>query len=118
MALAVLGLVVAASVRSSSNAVANLSFLESRTMAHWVAMNRAAELQLAADLSQEWVELYPETGEVEMAGRIWYWKVSSAETRDKDVRRVDIEVRQSEDSEYPASSLSFFLGRPMKKNRA
>ncbi len=108
VALAMLSLVCLSMAASSGRAVDNAGYLKERTLATWVAMNKAAEIQLA----KKWIPTSTADGESEMAGRKWQWKVTGYETPDEDIRRGIIEVRKETDDEEPLSSLTIFLGRP------
>ncbi len=109
VALAVLSIISMAVMNSGGAAVENAAYLKNRTLAHWVAMNKAAELQL----SPEWVAVATVQGAAEMAGREWRWSVTGQETPDSGIRRADIKVRRDEDDEEPLATLLIFLGRPV-----
>jgi general secretion pathway protein I len=106
VALAVLGLVAAAALRTSGNAVNNVFYLKQQTMAHWVAMNKAAELEL----SEPWRDDNTRTGVENFADRQWHWSITGHETPDQDMRRFEIAVRGSSEEGEPLSTLTLFLG--------
>lgn len=93
VALAVLAIAMAALVESAGSFTSNQSYLENKTIAHWVALNQLAALQVADSAPpmgmQEGVE--------EMAGRIWRWTTQLTQTADQDVAKASVTVRQEED---------------------
>lgn len=69
---------------------ANVTYLRDKTFAHWVAMNHMAELEA----SNTYPSLGRKSGEEEIGGKEWHWTAEVKNTPDKDIRRVEIEVRQ------------------------
>lgn len=109
VALAVLGIALAALTHNISMNVGNTAYLRERTFAHWVAMNKVAELQLSA----QWPGPGTQKGDALLAKRQWYWTATIANTDDPDVRRVDVAVFGTESSRQPLATLVSYLGRPM-----
>jgi len=66
----------------------NLSQIEEMTFASYVANNRLAQMQV----SKTWPPKDKDKGEVEMAGRTWYWQQKVLETEDKRLRSVTVSV--------------------------
>jgi general secretion pathway protein I len=110
VALAILSIVVITVVKNTATTISNAGYLRDRTFAHWVAMNKAAELQLAG----QWPAQGQEQGEVELANRAWRWSAVFKETPDPDVRRVAISVAAAENIETvaPLTTLVVYLARP------
>lgn len=109
VALAVIAIAMAALVKGGGQSAVAEAHLRDKTFAHWVALNRVAELRL----QKQW----PDTGESgsdeEMAHQHWYTLAKVSNTDDADVRRVDVEVRTSQDKESPLiDSVVAFLPRP------
>ena len=109
VALAVVAIALAALVKGGSQSAATAAHLRDKSFAHWVAMNRVAELRL----QPQW----PETGETrsdeEMARRRWYTSAKVIATDDADVRRLEVEVRGSEEKDAPIiARVTAFLPRP------
>lgn len=107
VALAVLAIALTAMIKGVGTQVSNQSYLRDRTLAHWVAMNKAAELQIA----RKWPEAGSETGSAPMGPHEWYWKVTVQNTPDPDVRRMDVAVSATEGGE-PVTSLVGYLLKP------
>ena len=111
VALAILSLVSLALTTTGGTAVDNAGYLKERTLATWVAMNKAAELELAG----EWIPLSAADGEAEMAASKWFWKITGHETPHENIRRGVIEVRRERASEDPLTVFTVFMGRPAGK---
>ena len=111
-ALAVVAIALTAILSSSGRTVSNVVHMRDGTLAQWVAENRIAELRLEG----EWPSTGRSNGEVEMAGREWFWEAEVENTQDEDLRRVDVSVSTSRDAERSAANLSAFIGRPMPTN--
>lgn len=88
VALAVLAVALGALIRTAGDAAANAGHLRDKTLAHWVAMNRIAEQQLAPT----WPSVGERGGETEMAGREWHWEEVVEATEDADMRRLTVHV--------------------------
>jgi len=108
VALAIIAIAMGALIKGGAANAGNAAYLRDKTVAHWVAMNKAAELQLEAG----WPPLGTTQGKVEMANRQWEWTARVVETPEADVRRVDLEVRAADDKkEAVLDRLSAFLPR-------
>lgn len=110
VALAVIALALAAGTSAISGNIRNASGLQQRTYAHWVAMNKLAEMQLA----NQWPAIKTTRGSSLMARQEWYWSTSVTKTPDEFdlIRKVDVMVRLDEDDESPLISLTGYVGRP------
>ncbi len=108
VALAVLAIALAAVVTEASQDVKNLSRIRDHTLAHWVAMNRIAELQL----QPEWPAIGKSSGTEEMDQTLWQWETVVNSTDDDNVRRLDISVMNEDKEDDVLSHLIAYLGRP------
>lgn len=113
VALAVFAFAALALMKVIGEGVATLDHLQDKTIAHWVAQNRLALVQLEPE--------FPSTGtrqgKTDMAGRTWFWRAIVKSTADKELRRVEVEVRESEDSESPLETLVGFVGRSQQESK-
>ncbi len=110
VALAVLAIALAAIVTESSQNIKNLIRLREHTIAHWVAMNRIAELQL----QPAWPATGQASGVVEMAHGSWRWETRVTDTDDDAVRRLDIDVlKDTPRNDDVLEHLISYLGQPM-----
>lgn len=110
VALAVLAIAVAAVVTAVSDNVSNAAYLRDRTLAHWVAMNKVAEMQVSGD----WPEAGTKHGESLMASQNWSWQITVSNTDDSDVRRLDVDVYADREHKNVLATLVAYLGRPPK----
>ena len=115
VALGILAVALGAVIQSVSQATSNISYLRDKTFAHWVAMNRAVEIQ-AGD---SWPSIGTNEGSEVMAGHEWFWKETvseppGAEELAQAARRVEIEVRRERKSQSPVVSIMMFVGKPLK----
>lgn len=88
IAMAILAIAMSAIISAVSRNVNNVNYLQDKTLAHWVAMNKVAEIQV----SKEWPQVGLKKGTAPMANHEWYWEVAVANTEDKDVKRIDVKV--------------------------
>ncbi len=108
VALAVIAIAVAAVMAAISGNVSNAAYIQDRTLAHWVAMNKIAEVQV----SMEWPAAGTQHGESLMASREWSWRITVSTTDDPDVRRLDVAVFANQDQKTPLSAIVAYVGRP------
>ncbi|MBU0673676.1 MAG: type II secretion system minor pseudopilin GspI [Proteobacteria bacterium] len=111
VALAILSIVAISALKNNSTIIANTTYLQDKTMAHWVAMNKAAELQLAGN----WL---PEEEEIEgvavLADRQWQWHAKGQATPDPDLQQLEIRVGpfREQGKFSPMADVTVYLGRP------
>ena len=110
IAIGVISFAIAAGITAVSVNSNNASGLQQRTYAHWVAMNKMAELQI----DNQWPAVGTKKGSALMARQEWFWLMKVSKTPDGFdlIRRVDIMVRMGEDDETPLVTLTGFVGRP------
>ena len=82
-----------------------------KTVAHWVALNKMAEVRIDG----KWPNTGVTRGEAEMRGRTWYWLQTVTKTTEKDLRQVEIEVRYEESDEHPATRFVGFIAKKSEK---
>ncbi len=104
VALAVLAVAMAALVESAGSFTSNQAYIENKTIAHWVALNRIAELRTG----QSGQSLGRQEGQEEMAGRTWEWKTQLSSTDKPDILKAKVTVRQ-ENEETVYSLLTGYL---------
>ena len=107
VALAVLSIALAAVVRTMGQSIDLATDLRERTVALWVAHERAVALQLG----NTWPNLDTTRGKAEMGGREWEWQQQVVSTEVADMRRVDIEVRIPNSADV-RGRMSIFLRKP------
>lgn len=107
VALAVVAIALGALLASAGTQTRSAAALQDRVFAHWVAMNRATELQLQATAAPAGTS----RGQADMAGRQWHWQATIETTEDPNVDRVRIQVSGADDRQQPLSTLTGFLYR-------
>jgi general secretion pathway protein I len=109
VALTILAVALAAIIGAASNQALSTTHLRDKTLAHWVAMNKIAEMQITA----EWPAKGKKRGEEEMGLHEWHWVRTVSETPDGRVRQVEIAVYREKQDERPVTSLTSFLSQPL-----
>lgn len=107
VALAVLGIALAAILSGMARYADTAVHLRDKTVALWVAHNRLAEI----GLEPTWPATGRSDGTLEMSGASWEWQAEVKETPDPKVRRVEVSV-QHEDREGELIRLAAFLTEP------
>lgn len=107
VALAVIAFALAAGITAVSGNTRNAAGLQQRSYAHWVAMNKLAELQV----TRQWPDAGESRGEESMARHVWHWTLRVTETPNDFIRRVDVMVRAGEDDDSPLVTLTGYLGK-------
>ena len=110
VALAVLAIVMGALIKVTDSYAFNAGYLQEKTLAQWIAENKAVEYQLM----QEFPAVGSKSGETEMARVDWQWRVKVSNTEDKRLRRLDISVALKQgDLDTPITTLVAFVGEPL-----
>jgi len=107
LALAVFSIAGIALLSTASNNARNMGHLESKMFANWIASNQL----VASSLEKKWPPKNNLNGEVELAGRAWFWKQKVIKTTDKNMRAIVMEVRLHEDDELAVSSLTTYVSK-------
>lgn len=98
VALAVAAIGLGAVIKVAGGNAYNAQYLQEKTLAQWVALNRVSEIKL----SNKFPAVGTEKGSAEMAGRTWYWQQETKappipEPRiQRTVREVHIDVYADE----------------------
>ena len=98
VAVAVLGIAMAAVIAADARYADSAGYLRDRTMALWVAHNRMTEIELAP----VWPDLGDSDDTVEEGTSRWHWRAHVQSTPDEHTRRIDINVYK--DGERQATS--------------
>lgn len=105
VAMAVFAIAGVALVSSTNTHFINLTTLETKMMANWVASNQLVE----ASLDTTWPLKNNKKGKVELAGREWFWLQKVAKTNDQDMVQVSIEVRTNQSDKFSLTSLTTYV---------
>ncbi len=105
VALAILALSLGAAIKTTASSLNNAAYLQQRTFAHWVAMNKMTEM----DVFSKWPSPGSnDKGSMLMAGHEWYWQVEAKKSDDigeYSVGVVTITVKAMEDDKNPLATL-------------
>jgi general secretion pathway protein I len=93
VAVAVIAIGLAATIKTVSSVGRNTALLNERIVATWVAQNAMARFELGDEKNPE----NESSGREEMAGIEWFWDKEVFETEDPDILRVEISVRKDDD---------------------
>jgi general secretion pathway protein I len=90
VALVIVALGMLAVIKGVNETVRNADYLRDKTLAHWIAMNRLAEIRLSGRTP----EIKKSAGDLEFAGQKWRWRMNVTQTQVQSMRRIDISVRR------------------------
>tara|TARA_R110001583_G_scaffold3812_7_gene23300 strand:+ start:8382 stop:8798 length:417 start_codon:yes stop_codon:yes gene_type:complete len=107
LALAVFSIAGVALLSAASNNARNIGHLENKMFANWVASNQL----VTASLEEKWPPKNNAKGEVELAGRAWFWQQKVIKTTDNDMRAIVMEVRLHENDKLAVSSLTTYVSK-------
>ena len=110
IAVAVLAIALGALTKSASDNARNAAYLEEKTLAHWVGINKATELRLA----NAWPDPGRANGSEELGNRQWLWQMEISVTPEPDLRRIDIAVAPRETPDAVADRITVFLRKPIE----
>ena len=108
VAMAIVAVGIAALVVSAASSAWRQGELREREFARWVASNALATRQALP----AWPDVGTSEAEVDMADRRWYVRTRTRAVADPDLRRLDIEVRRTQDSDDYVYSVTGFVGNP------
>lgn len=107
VALLVIAIALAAAIRSVNAGISNTDYLKQRSIAQWVAMNHANEVQLLPATAKTHGQF-----KTEMAGQTWQINSKASATADSAIQRVEISVSSDSDTELTLSRLIVYVGVP------
>lgn len=105
LAMAIFAIAGVALVSSTSTHFRNLSLLETKMIANWVASNQLVEISL----EKSWPLKNNKKGKEELAGREWFWVQKVVKTNDENMSQVTIEVRLDQTAKSSITSLSTYV---------
>lgn len=106
VALAVIAIVLGAVVQTTTVQSDHLATLRDRTLAHWVASNRIAEIHALRQLPP----VGRNQGRERMGEIRWEWSTVVSGTDTDGIRRIDVEVRRNVSDEQPLVTMTGFAG--------
>ncbi|MBY5948627.1 type II secretion system minor pseudopilin GspI [Photobacterium rosenbergii] len=91
VALAVFATAALSVMKAVSQHLNTLGYLEEKTFAAMVADNEMAKIRLSGEIPTT-----AKRGKSELAGREWYWSITSTQTADGFLRALDVTVTTDE----------------------
>jgi general secretion pathway protein I len=110
LAMAVFSIAGIALLSAATNNARNIGYLEDKMFANWVAANQLVKNNLVA----KWPPKNNVKGDVELAGRTWFWQQKVIKTTDKGMRAIVMEIRLKADDKLPMSSLTTYVSQVEK----
>lgn len=107
LAMAIFSIAGIALLSVADNNFKNISHLENKVLANWIASNQL----VAANLEQKWPPKNNKRGTIEMAGQEWFWLQKVIKTSDKNMRSVVIEIRNKEDQKLAVTSMMTYISK-------
>jgi len=104
----ILAFALSALVKMTGQSVNTLSYLEKKTFAQWVAVNQINEVEVMS----QWPRTGRKQGQQDMGGLTWYWQINTSNTDSRELRRLDVSVRQNQQDEEAIYTLTAFIHRP------
>jgi len=110
VALAIIAIALAALIKSSGNHTRSAGYLKSKTLAHYVALNEVAKLQI----ERSWPDLGTKKDDTEMAGIGWFWTREVERTGDEsgNIRGLKFSIFPDEDREHSLAQVQAFIANP------
>ena len=89
VALAIISIALIVLLKNSTTSLKQSTYLQQKTLAHWVAQNQLQRLYLA----ETWLAVnQKKSGQEVLAGINWNWTMQAKATLNPDLRRVTIEI--------------------------
>ena len=110
VALTIIVVALGAALSVAGENMQNTGYLKKKTVAHWVAINKAVQWRI----ERKWPKVGRQSGSEIMANQEWRWEILTNETPDKDVKRLEVLIfEEGADSKTPLIRHTAFLGRPL-----
>ena len=108
VALVILALAMTAVSRGLGQFAQAAYFMETKTLASWVASNKIVEFSLAP----AWPKVGDQEGEVEFANQNWRWEAVVEATQVENLRRIEVTVTLADDPKRELHKLAGLLEPP------
>lgn len=110
LAMAVFAIAGVALLSAATNNARNISYLEDKMFANWVASNQL----VATHLVKTWPPKNNLKGEIELGGRVWFWHQKVVKTTDKNMRQIVMEIRLKANDELAIGSITTYVSKVEK----
>ena len=109
VAITILAISLSALIQTTITHSRNVTLLRERTFAHWVAMNKLAELHLSAT----WPATGLQNSKVEWGNTEWGVTLRISNTPNDAIRQAEIEVFRTPERKESITTITGFLSKPM-----
>lgn len=107
VALTIIAISLGAIMNASGNQANQTAYLKHKTLAHWVAMNEMAQLEL----EEEWPSVGEKKGSSNMANAEWFWLRTTKKTQDDNARQVEFQVFSDKNRENLLTRLIGYINK-------
>ena len=107
LAMAIFSIAGVALLSTANTNFTNMSLLEEKMLASWVASNQLVEVKL----DSQWPPKNNKKGSEELSKHEWFWTQKVIKTTDDNMRAVHISVRKNEKDEKAITSLMTYVSK-------
>ena len=94
IALAIVAIALTAVIKATSQSLKGLNYLETKTIANWVAQQAMTEGRLGfLDMSKN------EMHTTKLLGRDWYWQIQNTETPNPSIQQLTVKIFSEPDAD-------------------
>jgi len=111
VAMAIVALGLSAVFMQVNQMLSSSIYLQQKTLATWVAVDRITEIRLQA----EYPEVRETNDDIEMGGIQWGYRVNVSETSADNIRRIDVAVFVADSPDSIVATASGFRGVAMDR---
>lgn len=110
VALTIIAIALASLIKASGSHTNSATYLKSKTLAHYVALNEISQLQI----EKAWPDLGTTSKSTEMADIEWYWtrEVSKTSDETQNIRGLKFTIYQDEDKSKNLAQVQAFISKP------
>ncbi len=116
VALAIIAIALSSLIKASGSHTSSAAYLKSKTLAHYVAMNEVADLQI----KRQWPSLGTKKGSTDMANIEWFWTRVVEKTGDQtgNIRSLKFTVYIDNDRSRSLAQIQAFISNPANNQPA
>lgn len=111
VALTIISIAFTAIIISTSQNIRNTQYLENKMIGAWVASNTMNQIR-GAILAVP--EAEPISGETDTLGQKWFWKANIEPTPNPKIKKVEVQVSQSENGKKIINLTSYLYNEQQK----
>lgn len=113
VALAIIAIALASLIKASGSHTSSAGYLKTKTLAHYVAMNEIADIQI----KNSWPSIGELKKSTEMAGLEWYWTRNVGRLNEENdyIRSLKFTVYLDENRQRNLAQVEAYIGNPANK---